>query len=256
VTIIRSIVLLLIVLCPAIGSALDHDNLDPNRPIAIEDAYAIPKGEIGLEAGARINDRREGGTLVTFQPQIIYGAFYNTQIELQGNLFNDPGTLVGAEKSGDFHVGVLYNLNTETVDLPAFAMRVGVEFPTGHNSQGVDHQYTGIMTKSLGRLRAHVNIGYTVLGLPRGRERPGGYRAIAAVSYPLGYPTSLMTTGIVGVYTRQSDLRGQRNPAGLEAGIRRQLSSRLVLDAGLGSEFYGPSDRTVLMGTMGLSLGF
>ena len=35
--------------------ALDHDNLDPNRPIGMEDAYAIPKGEIGLEGGVRFN---------------------------------------------------------------------------------------------------------------------------------------------------------------------------------------------------------
>ena len=38
------------------GSALDHDNLDPNRPIGMEDAYAIPKGEIGMEGGVRFND--------------------------------------------------------------------------------------------------------------------------------------------------------------------------------------------------------
>ena len=49
----------------------------------MEDAYAIPKGEIGLEGGVRFNDRREGRTNVTFQPQIIYGAFANTQIEIQ-----------------------------------------------------------------------------------------------------------------------------------------------------------------------------
>ena len=33
------VILLLLLPCPAI--ALDHDNLDPNRPIAIEDAYVM-----------------------------------------------------------------------------------------------------------------------------------------------------------------------------------------------------------------------
>ena len=47
----RSMVLLLLGFWPTIGLALDHDNLDPNRPIGMEDAYAVPKGEIGLEAG-------------------------------------------------------------------------------------------------------------------------------------------------------------------------------------------------------------
>ena len=157
-----------LLLMPLPVLALDHDNLDPNRPIGMEDAYAIPKGEIGMEGGVRFNDRREGRTRVTFQPQIIYGAFENTQIEIQGDLMSDPHTLVGAAKSGDLHLGVLYNFNTETISLPAFAARVEVDLPTGVNSKGVDTQMTGILTRSFGRLRVHLNAGYTVLGSPQG----------------------------------------------------------------------------------------
>ena len=236
--------------------ALDHDNLDPNRPIGMEDAYAIPKGEIGLEGGVRFNDRRAGRTRVTFQPQIIYGAFDNTQIEIQGDLFTDPHSLVGANKSGDLHLGVLYNFNTETLALPAMAVRVEADLPTGVSSKGVDTQVTGILTRSFGRLRAHLNLGYGLLGSPQGEERPAGYRAVAAVSYPLGYPTSFRDTVIASVYTRQSDLRGQRNHTGVEIGVRHQLTSRVVLDGGLGTEFLGPADRAVLLGTVGVSVGF
>ncbi|MEK7300551.1 MAG: hypothetical protein AAB072_05575, partial [Nitrospirota bacterium] len=177
-------IVLLLGLWPRLSFALDHDNLDPNRPIGMEDAYAIPKGEIGMEGGVRFNDRREGRTRVTFQPQIIYGAFDNTQIEIQGDLMSDPHTLVGAAKSGDLHLGLLYNFNTETISLPAFAARVEVDLPTGVNSKGVDTQMTGVLTRSFGRLRAHLNVGYTILGSPQGQERPGTYRAVAAVSYP------------------------------------------------------------------------
>lgn len=237
-------------------SALDHDNLDPNRPIGMEDAYAIPKGEIGLEGGVRFNDRREGRTRVTFQPQIIYGAFDNTQIEIQGDLFTEPRSVVGANKSGDLHLGVLYNFNTETLTLPAFAVRVEADLPTGVNSTGVDTQLTGILTRSFGRLRVHLNAGYTMIGSPQGQERPGAYRAVAAVSYPLGYPMSFRDTLIASIYTRQSDLRGQTNHTGVEIGIRHQLTSRVVLDGGLGTEFVGPSDRAALLGTVGVSVGF
>lgn len=253
---IHMMILFVLGLWPAAGSALDHDNLDPNRPIGMEDAYAIPKGEIGVEGGVRFNDRREGRTRVTFQPQIIYGAFDNAQIEIQGDLFTEPDTLVGANKSGDLHLGLLYNFNTETIDLPALALRVETDLPTGVNSKGVDTQVTGILTRSFGRLRAHLNAGYTVLGSPQGRERPGAYRAVAAVSYPLGYPMSFRDTLIASIYTRQSDQRGQRNHTGVELGIRHQLTSRLVADAGIGTEFVGPSDRAALLGTVGLSVGF
>lgn len=236
--------------------ALDHDNLDPNRPIAVEDAYAIPEGELGVEAGVRFNDRREGRTQATFQPQIIYGAFRNAQIEIQGDLFTDPRTVVGANKSGDLHLGLLYNFNTETLRLPAFAVRVEADLPTGVNSQGVDTQMTGIMTRSFDRWRVHVNAGYTVLGSPQGQERPGTYRAIVAVSYPLGYPMRFRETVMASLYTRQSDLRGQTNHTGVEVGVRHQLTSRVVLDAGIGTEFLGPPDRAAVQGTVGVSVGF
>ena len=244
------------VMLPTVALALDHDNLDPNRPIAIEDAYVIPKGEIGVEGGVTFNDRKEGKGRFGFQPQIIYGAFENMQLELMTGLVTEPTTVAGDDKSGDLSVGVLYNLNTETIDLPAFAVRAELGFPTGVNSKGVDTELTGVMTRSFGRWRTHVNVGYTFLGSPQGQERSGTYRVVAAVSYPLGYPTSFRDTIIANVFTRQSDLAGQRNPTGVGLGIRHQVSSRVVFDAGLGTEFYGPADRSVFFSTMGLSIGF
>ena len=116
---------LVLLLWPLVPSwALDHDNLDPNRPIGMEDAYAIPKGEIGLEGGVRFNDRREGRTNVTFQPQIIYGAFANTQIEIQGDIFTRSAVVGRCQQVGDLHLSLLYNFNTETLTLPAMAVRV------------------------------------------------------------------------------------------------------------------------------------
>lgn len=103
----------------------------------------------------------------------------------------------------------------------------------------------------MGRLRAHLNAGYTILGSPQGQERSGAYRVVAAVSYPLDYPDSFRDMLIAGMYRRQSDQRGQRNNIGVEIGLRHQLSSRIVLDAGLGTELYGPIDRAALLGTVG-----
>ena len=176
------IVMFGVVVMPAGVYGLDHDNLDPNRPIAIEDAYVIPKGEIGVEGGVTFNDRKEGKGRFGFQPQIIYGAFENMQLEIMSGLGTEPTTVVGDDKSGDLSVGVLYNLNTETIDLPGFAVRTEVGFPTGVNSKGVDTELTGVMTRSFGRWRSHVNVGYTFLGSPQGQERGGTYRVVAAVS--------------------------------------------------------------------------
>jgi hypothetical protein len=249
-------VLVMPVLWPLSVFALDHDNLDPNRPLQVEDAYPIPEGEIALESGVRVNDRRESRTRFAFQPQILYGAFRNTQIEIQSDLFTESATVVGPNRSGDLRLGVLYNFNTETLTLPALAMSLELDVPTGVQSRGVDTKVTGILTRSVGRLRFHVNGSYAVHGSPQYQERGGMYRIVAAVSYPIGYPYRFRETLIIDVYTRQSDLVGQSNHTGIEVGLRHQLTSRIVLDGGLGTEFLGPSDRAAITGTVGLSVGF
>ncbi len=236
--------------------ALDHDNLDKNRPLRLEDAYPIAQGEIALEGGGRFVDGRQGNTRFAFQPQLLVGAFANTQLELGGDLFTEPTTLKGAEKSGDLRVGALYNFNTETLNLPALAVKVEMELPTGLRSRGVDATVGGILTRSFGRWRTHLNADYTVVGSAQGTARNGLYRLAAGVSYPLGYPMRFRETLIADLFTRQSDLRGGRNPTGVEVGLRHQVSSRLVLDGGIGTEFAGPPDRSAVFGTVGLSFGF
>ena len=193
---------------------------------------------------------------MTFQPQIIYGAFDNTQIEIQGDLMYRSQHPRRREQVRRPAPGPALQLQYRDVQ-PAGLGRAG-RGGSAHRRELERRGYaiTGILTRSFGRLRAHLNAGYTILGSPQGQERPGAYRAVAAVSYPLGYPTSFRDTLIASLYTRQSDLRGQRNNTGVEVGLRHQLTSRMVLDAGLGTEFAGPADRAALLGTVGLSVGF
>ena len=140
--------MLLLLMVPTAVWALDHDNLDPNRPIAIEDAYVVPKGEIGVEGGVMFNDHKQGKSRFVFQPQLIIGAFDNTQLELSSDVQTDPTSVVGDDKSGNLTVGALYNLNTETLSLPALAVRAQLGLPTGVNAKGVDTALTGVMTRS------------------------------------------------------------------------------------------------------------
>jgi len=246
-----------VILCSQLFTwALDHDNLDKNRPLQIEDAYPIGKGEIALEGGAVVNDRRQGKTRFGFQPQVLYGAYYNTQFEIGGDLFTEPTSISGSEKSGDLRIGALYNFNTETLTLPALAVKLDVELPTGVRAPGVDGTVSAIVTRSFGRWRTHLNAEYTVVGSAQGNERNGLYRFLAGVSYPLGYPDRFRDTLLADVFTRQSDLRRERNPTGIEVGFRHQISSRTVVDGGIGTEFVGPADRSAVFGTVGLSLAF
>ena len=85
-----------------------------------------------------------------FQPQPIIGALNNTQLELSSDVSTDPRSVVGDDKSGNLTVGALYNFNTETLNLLAFAARVQLGFPTGVYAKGVDTAVTGVMTRWVG----------------------------------------------------------------------------------------------------------
>ena len=69
---------LLVVAAPA--WAIDHKNLDENRPLRLEDAYPIASGEIAVEAGGGFRLVRRGADQGFFPVEILYGALPNLQV--------------------------------------------------------------------------------------------------------------------------------------------------------------------------------
>jgi hypothetical protein len=58
------------------------------------------------------------------------------------------------------------------------------------------------------------------------------------------------------MFTEPGSRRGGSNVVGAEVGFRHQLTARIGLDAGIGTEFAGPGDRSSLLLTTGISVGF
>lgn len=140
--------------------------------------------------------------------------------------------------------------------MPAFGVKAALNLPTGVDSSGVDVELKGLITRSFRDVSLHVNAGYAFLtGTERG-ERDGRYELVLGASYPIGVPKHTRTTLLADVFTEQSAKRGGENTVGAEVGVRHQLTPRLVLDAGVGSEFAGPADRAPLFFTVGISFGF
>ena len=125
-----------LVLVPVSGMAIDHKNLDEGRPLRLEDAYAISTGELAVEAGASVTLRRRGADRGVFPIELLYGVFPNFQIGVGTTLSTDPREIDEPAKSGDLRIGALYNLNQETLVMPAFGMKLEVELPTGVDSDG------------------------------------------------------------------------------------------------------------------------
>ncbi|HXG05187.1 MAG TPA: hypothetical protein VNO23_17460 [Candidatus Binatia bacterium] len=249
-------VLFLALTGPGVALAVDHKNLDEGRPLRLEDAYSIAHGEIALEVGAAGIFPRRGPDRAVVPVEILYGAFPNLQVSLGTQLSTDPRAIEEPAKSGDLHLAVLYNLNQETLTLPAFGLKGALSLPTGVGSAGVDLELKGIVTRSFGDVSLHFNAGYALLtGTARG-ERDGRWELVLGASYPIGAPAHTRTTLVADIFAEQSVRRGEDSLVGVEAGVRHQLTPRIVLDAGVSTELAGPADRVPLQVTVGISFGF
>jgi hypothetical protein len=236
--------------------AIDHTNLDEGRPLRLEDAYAIAHREIAVEAGAGLTLQRRGPNRGLFPLEFLYGALPNLQLGIGTLLSTDPRAINDPPKSGDLRLTALYNFNQETIRLPALALKLGLETPTGVNAHGYEVEVKGIVTRSINRLSLHLNGAYEFLTASRADERDGRYRFAFGPSYPIGAPQFTRATLIADVFAEQSVRRREATVVGGEAGLRYQLTPRLVWDVGLGTEFAGPASRSNFFVTTGLSFGF
>jgi hypothetical protein len=236
--------------------AIDHKNLDEGRPLRLEDAYPIAHGEFAIEAGGGFTLQRRGADRGFFPVELLYGPLPNLQVGIGTVLSTDPREIDDRPKSGDLRLNALYNFNQETLTLPAFAVKLGLDTPTGVDAHGFGVEAKGIVTKSFERLSLHLNAGYEFFTSSHEDERDGRYKLAIGASYPIGAPRFTRATLVGDVFAEQSTRHGESTTVGTEVGLRYQLTPRIVWDVGVGTEFAGPADRSKFSFTTGLSFGF
>jgi hypothetical protein len=248
--------LALLVGLPTSAFAIDHDNLDEGRSLRLEDAYPIAAGEWALETGAGLSTLRKSRARGVFTAELLYGLAPNLHVSLGTTVLTDPRRSEEQTKSGDLRVSALYNFNQETLSFPAFGIRVTMNVPTGTASSGVDVRVKGLLTKSFDRLSVHFNPAYEQFSGTEPFERDGRYELTLGASYPVGAPKHTLTTLLGDIFTEQASRREDPQIAGAEIGVRHQWSPWTVLDAGVGTEFAGPPNRSSFFATVGISVGF
>ena len=208
----------------------DWYNLDRGHPFEVTDARALERKALELQFSPLDVTRRGGGRYDwTVEPSLSAGLLPRTEVELAVPFaWRDPegqGGLAGVE------VGVLHALNVETRTLPAIALEAGVLLPVG--SEAPDAVFTtlgAIVTRTLGRSRVHLN-GSATLG-PSREAHLGDHRWRAGVALDRALPLSARLLGVeVLVGGPMADAAALDWDLGL--GGRRQLTPRLVADAGL-----------------------
>jgi hypothetical protein len=230
----------------------DYYNLDKNRPVRIEDAYATERYAFELKL-APVRLERESGGLYHWEiePEIAYGILPRTHVEL-----GFPLTVIDAGEGGrqtglgGIELSALHNLNMETTTLPAFGIRGDVLLPVGEMAPDRIHPaLTGIATRTFPWARFHLNAQYTFgpepeMPDPAVRDHPVVAKAgdlsrwLAGVAVDRAFPLRALL--VIGeVYARQP-LHG-REPVEWNSGggIRYQVNPYLAIDAGAGRRLTG-----------------
>ncbi|MEM7414009.1 MAG: hypothetical protein AAF389_00850 [Gemmatimonadota bacterium] len=208
----------------------DFRSSDRDRPTRVEDAHPIKFREWEIEAGARGTLREGAERGVHGVLELKTGLFPNAQVGVEvetGWSRAAPGT---ASASGleSFGAHVLYGFNRETPSRPAVSLRIDVAGPGAGSLGNEDAQFgvLGIVTRSVGRLRVHLNGGLTTASATDGGDF---WRTGIGGDYPIGLFSRVILFDVFAEIPRG----GGDTRLWVDAGTRVQLSNWTVLDFGV-----------------------
>lgn len=215
---------------PAAGQT-DYYNLDKQRPLLVEDAYATERYAFEFQAAPLTLSGAPGVLVYAPSLELKHGLFPGMELGagVDANVVRRDGESSGS--LGELELSTLYNLNSETLGLPAFGVRV-----TGHvplESDGsASLEVKGILTRVLGGpWRGHVN-GAALLG--GGAEER--WWAGLALDRVLPFRSLLLLAETWYAEPREADADGRVHSA---VGLRYQLTPYTGIDAGAGRDWTG-----------------
>lgn len=216
----------------------DYFNTEANRPVRIEDAYPLERYAFELQLSPLRLSRFNGGEYeVQIDPKISYGILPRTYIELGLPLeYADRGDEGGTFGFAGLDFTAFYNLNTETLSLPAFALAGALLIPLGSQAPGhVYPSFTTIMTRSFRFGRIHVNGQYTFGPASDDDDgdsgSPSRWLAGVAIDKTLPLKSALLA---MDVYLEEPIANNQDLRLVAEAGARYQLNPGFTIDLGIG----------------------
>jgi hypothetical protein len=248
-------VLIVLVSGAAAGLAQSLSDLEPERPLLMEDAR--PVSYRALSGSADWTYILRTGSLNDYGPgfSLLYGAARGLEAGAAVRWVTRPER--NAERgiaSGDLTLHGLYQLLDETAARPAIAIRAGVQFPTGLASKGTDLQLALLGTRNFDAFRVNANLRYVRLGATNSHERRDRIEGIIGFDFLAPGKRGLTDTLILAdAAVRSNPVIGGSPLLTLEAGARRRIGAQTILFVGAGSEISGTADRARLSLRIGLT---
>lgn len=220
----------------ALRAQTDFYNTDRGRPLAVEDAIVVERRAIEFQAvPLRVERGGPGLTQYGWAPELAFGILPRTQFEvsLPLRMINRPlgGQTVGG---AGVELEVLHQLNTETQLLPFLAVGAGVHLQTGPFAPARPlTTMRALATRTLPWGRVHLNGAYT----PGRALTPADIGADEArwfggIAFDRTFPLHQTLVGF-DVTAQESLLDNGVVEWRSGIGLRRQMSSRIAMDAGV-----------------------
>ncbi|HKA36566.1 MAG TPA: hypothetical protein VKH43_07075 [Thermoanaerobaculia bacterium] len=229
-------------------------DLEPERPVALEDARPVSYRAFSGSADWTYNARKDSRDDYGPGFSLLYGALRRLEVGASVRYVTSPSSNANRGiSSGDIRLHVLYGLATEGPSLPALAVRLGVEFPTGLDSKGTDLHAGLLATHSFDIIRLHVNGLWTHLGDAGARERKDRWEAIAGIDWTVGKHGRTDTLLVADADIRTNPLVGGKGILSVEGGVRQRIGSQTLLFFGAGSSLFGEKDRVKVRLRAGVS---
>ena len=209
-------------------------NIEQGLPLHFEDT--VPQEYLGREFQlvSRYERTDDGEDRFLFEPRVELGISQNTQLTIAtpflfGNADEGDGL-------GPVELDLLYNLNQETLDLPAFALKLGADFTgaaAAGGGDGVDPFVGLLIDRTIGKSslyqKVHLNLLYQFNGEETDEERDGRYEVAVGYSRRIGASAML-----VADLVRMQEMTENEEVNLAEIGIRYATTPQSVISTGVG----------------------
>ena len=229
----RTLLPAVLLVATAVPAAAQKDwyNLDRGHPFDVTDARALERKALEFQVSPLDVTRREGGAYGwAIAPTLSAGLLPRTEFELGvpwawSDGPESRGGLAGVE------LGLLHALNIETRTLPAVALEAEVLLPVGSEAPGAAFTTLGALaTRTFGRSRVHLNASGTLGPSAEAHQDQHRWRTGLALDRALPLAATLLGAEVVAA---EPFADGAALDWDVGLGGRRQLTPRLVMDAGV-----------------------